>query len=100
MTNLAQGELPFMRLNSLLNTLLAPFGVELRRAGRSPLPATPSRPVGDLSSVLADMAHRGFRPQTIVDIGANRGSWSEAVARVFPEANFFLIEPIAGFEPD
>lgn len=89
-----------MTLKPLVNTLLSPLGFELHRAGQSVLPATPSRPVGNLASVLADMAHRGFRPQTIVDIGANRGGWSEEVAHVFPKANFFLMEPIPGFEPD
>jgi FkbM family methyltransferase len=89
-----------MKFISFVNKVLGAFGVELLRAQPSASPATQKRPVGDLVSVLSDMAHRGFQPRTIVDIGANRGNWSAATAEVFPAANFYLMEPIPGFESD
>jgi FkbM family methyltransferase len=83
---------------ALANRVLAPFSVELRSARRFP-PATPLRPVGELVSVLTDMAARGFRPRTILDIGANRGHWTRAAMEAFPEARYVLFEPVAALEP-
>ena len=42
---------------------------------------------------LQDAAARGFKPRSILDVGANRGDWSRMAAAVFPEAAFLLIEP-------
>jgi len=35
----------------------------------------------------------GFKPRNVVDVGANRGSWSRTAMRYFPEAQFTLFEP-------
>ena len=35
----------------------------------------------------------GFRPQHIVDVGANHGHWTRAAVRYFPLAKYTLIEP-------
>lgn len=35
----------------------------------------------------------GFSPSHIVDVGANKGTWSELAAQFFPDAYFTLIEP-------
>jgi FkbM family methyltransferase len=44
--------------------------------------------------VLFDVLRRfGFSPKHIVDIGAHHGSWTRAVLRFFPEANYTLLEP-------
>jgi len=94
------GVAPIMQPSSMVKKTLGLLGVELRRVRRPGPPGSASGAVGELVPALADMAHRGFRPRTIVDVGANRGAWSEAVAGVFPEANFFLMEPIPGFEPE
>ena len=48
---------------------------------------------------MEDMKARGFAPATIVDIGANKGDWSAAVSSVFPDAAYFLFEPVAAFDP-
>ncbi|MET0183030.1 MAG: FkbM family methyltransferase, partial [Caulobacterales bacterium] len=41
----------------------------------------------------------GWRPNTVIDIGANQGSWSLDVAREFPQATYLLIEPQQALEP-
>jgi len=36
---------------------------------------------------------RGFAPKHIVDVGANRGNWTRAALKCFPEAYYTLVEP-------
>jgi hypothetical protein len=47
---------------------------------------------------------RGFNPKHIIDVGANRGYWTRASIKFFPEAQYTLVEPqdflktyVAGF---
>lgn len=42
--------------------------------------------------VLQSIKENGFAPQTIVDIGAHVGSWSQLASQIFPMAKFFMIE--------
>jgi FkbM family methyltransferase len=35
----------------------------------------------------------GFKPQSIIDVGANTGAWTREAVQVFPEAEYTLIEP-------
>jgi FkbM family methyltransferase len=50
-------------------------------------------PKGNLVGTFRNLAARGFHPNHIVDIGANRGKWSRDAWSVFPEAGYTLIEP-------
>jgi FkbM family methyltransferase len=86
-------------MNGLLRQTCRRLGLDVRRL-RQETPATQTRPVGDLTAFLEDMRARGFQPNSIVDIGANRGEWSRTAAAVFPESRFFLLEPIAAFRPE
>lgn len=45
-----------------------------------------------MSAGLASIAARGFRPQTIVDIGAYEGGWTTEAKLVWPAAKSILIE--------
>ena len=56
-------------------------------------------PKASLLAFLWQLSAQGFRPNHIVDVGANRGSWSEKAHRVFPEAGFTLIEPQSEMQP-
>lgn len=51
------------------------------------------RPMGDMDCFLSDVAERGFRPRSILDVGANEGVWTRRASAVFPGASFLLIEP-------
>jgi hypothetical protein len=55
----------------------------------------PSRklPKGAVPPFLRNLGMRGFHPANVVDIGANRGRWSEKAASVFPATRFTLVEP-------
>lgn len=48
---------------------------------------------------LRALQQRGFVPRVVVDVGANYGGWSRAAHGVFPEAQFFLIEPQEEMRP-
>jgi len=36
---------------------------------------------------------RGFAPKHIVDVGANKGNWTRAALKYFPDAYYTLVEP-------
>lgn len=46
-----------------------------------------------ISDALATVRDWGFRPQTIVDVGAFRGDWTRLAKEVFPAAHVLMIEP-------
>jgi len=50
--------------------------------------AAPNMGVG-----LETLAARGFRPGTIVDVGAYDGGWTETANRIWPQSRPVLIEP-------
>lgn len=42
---------------------------------------------------LAEMAARGFCPQTIIDVGAFEGEWSKLARGIWPASHLVMIEP-------
>ncbi len=42
---------------------------------------------------LTGMAMRGFYPQTIIDVGAFEGAWSNMVKQIWPTSRLCMIEP-------
>jgi len=57
------------------------------------LPGSLKRPVTHMEFFLEDLKARGFMPEFILDVGANRGKWTRIAKKIFPNASFFLIEP-------
>jgi FkbM family methyltransferase len=51
------------------------------------------RPFADMQALLIFLRARGFAPDFVVDVGANRGHWTEMLKSVFPTAEVLLIEP-------
>lgn len=47
----------------------------------------------DMTLGLAEMARRGFTPQTIIDVGAFEGEWGRLAKRIWPTCRLFMIEP-------
>src|ERR1700738_1095077 len=46
-----------------------------------------------LSPFYSMLQGRGFNPKHIIDVGANRGYWTRATIRFFPDAQYTLVEP-------
>jgi FkbM family methyltransferase len=50
-------------------------------------------PKSNLKSFLTKLKRTGYQPELVLDIGANKSSWSLEVASFFPDTQFFLVEP-------
>lgn len=70
---------------SIIHNLLGRFGYKLVRKEKFPQ--------GDLLYFFNSISNRGFKPQHILDVGANKGVWSRAAKKVFPYSKFTLVEP-------
>ncbi len=67
---------------SLLNAIIRQASADEQR----------SVAMGNLSLILTLLRTIGFRPDLIVDVGANRGSWTLEAYRIFPEPRYFLVD--------
>tara|TARA_R110000850_G_scaffold60524_1_gene138828 strand:+ start:3882 stop:5600 length:1719 start_codon:yes stop_codon:yes gene_type:complete len=47
------------------------------------------------SAILRNLKELGFSPESIYDVGASNGSWTQTCADVFPGASYCLFEPLA-----
>ncbi len=54
---------------------------------------TDKRPIGNMKMLLEDLKKRGLKCKTILDIGANNTEYSRMAKKVFPNADFCLVEP-------
>lgn len=45
-----------------------------------------------MPGVIGNMKRNGFAPRTILDIGAYVGGWTDEIARIFPDADFWMFE--------
>lgn len=82
-------------MKHLVKKALHYIGIEIRKvqAGQIDEVGTDRRPIGYIHLFLEDIARRGFAPKGILDIGANRGEWTEMAKRIFPEAAVIMVEP-------
>jgi FkbM family methyltransferase len=49
-------------------------------------------------AVLQLLKRIGFSPRVVLDVGASNGAWSANCARVFPEAEYYMVEPLPDYE--
>lgn len=78
-----------------LKRILNYAGIEIRKVQRGNFNeiATDRRPIGNIRFFLEDVAKRGFVPNGIIDVGANRGEWTQMAKSIFPNASVLMIEP-------
>jgi FkbM family methyltransferase len=86
-----------LSLRDLIRKAIRLSGFEIRRIDPFP-PAAMGRPVGSLRHFFEDLRGRGFEAHNIIDIGANKTNWSKEAANIFPDARFFLFDPLVNFE--
>ncbi|HEY0579358.1 MAG TPA: FkbM family methyltransferase [Candidatus Nitrosocosmicus sp.] len=48
--------------------------------------------VPDMFSSLKNLKRIGFKPLQIVDVGAYQGEWTKNCLKIFPEANYLMVE--------
>lgn len=80
-------------LRGQIKKIAATFGVELRRNTSAYGPGAPNRPLAITELFYEDVRARGFQPRFILDVGANRGDWTEMMLGLFPGARYLLLEP-------
>lgn len=76
-----------------IKRLFGRFGLELRLTRSHHGPGSAARPLAVTNLFYEDVAARGFRPSFILDVGANRGDWTEMMLDIFPDADYLLLEP-------
>ena len=75
------------------------LGYEIRKI--DPFPGVKKeRLIGNMLSLLEDLKVRGLDCSTILDVGANRATWSRMAKAIFSDAKFCLIEPQKELEED
>lgn len=84
------------RLCSILTWRLAAPLRRILRVGGAPKAWTH---LDLMANALHHLHRRGFRPGVVFDVGAAQGYWSQAAGAVFPEAVFYLFEPLQESEP-
>ncbi|CAA6604971.1 Methyltransferase, FkbM family [Rhodospirillaceae bacterium LM-1] len=57
----------------------------------------PSQRRVSMTGALSQAKRNGFRPATIIDVGAGRGDFTRLSASIFPEADILMIEPLSEF---
>jgi len=74
-------------MKDFVKKIIRKTGFEIRRFSKV------SPPIGEVRDFLAQVKERGFHPEGIIDVGANKGSWTMMARSVFPKAKFLMIEP-------
>ena len=82
-----------IRMKRLLKAALRQMGLEVSRIPKQSNPGGADRPIANIRMFLEDIHARGFNPQGIIDVGANRGHWTRMALSVFPNARVLMIEP-------
>lgn len=82
-----------MSMKSIVKQLLWLLGFEVRRRSMGSLTSIgPDR--GSLEGSLQQVCNQGFRPETVIDVGAALGTFSLACHSLFPNAQYLLVEPL------
>jgi FkbM family methyltransferase len=85
---LAQGT---QLIKKLVQSIFTKVGLRVVRDGN--LGESSVAPSYGLDCFFAVLKRTGFHPKHIVDIGANRGSWTRKALLYFPDAQYTLVEP-------
>ena len=79
-------------LKELIQISLNKFGYRIVR--HEPLlPTGVCYPAYGLELFLSLLKRYGFNPKHIIDVGANKGTWTRRALQFFPEALYTLVEP-------
>jgi FkbM family methyltransferase len=79
-------------IRKLIQSTLKQFGYRLIRDGYASRHGVPSPEYG-LEPFFFLLKRYGFDPRHIIDIGANKGSWTRRAISFFPDACYTLVEP-------
>jgi FkbM family methyltransferase len=78
-------------MKGLIQSAANRMGYRVVRARGSP--GVEERWTHGLDTFFESLRSFGFRPQHIVDVGANRGNWTRRALQFFPAARYTMVEP-------
>jgi FkbM family methyltransferase len=79
-------------IRKLVQSTLKQFGYRLVRDGYASQHSVPPHAYG-LELFFSLLKRYGFDPRHIIDVGANKGSWTRRAISFFPNACYTLVEP-------
>jgi FkbM family methyltransferase len=79
-------------LKKLIQSAFHKFGFRIVRDG-SLTDASVSPPAYGLEPFFSLLKRYGFDPKQIIDVGANKGTWTRTALPFFPDADYTLVEP-------
>jgi FkbM family methyltransferase len=53
----------------------------------------------DLASSVQNLRQNGFRPGTVIDVGAYHGEWTRTLNKIYPDSRFLMVEANPDKEP-
>jgi FkbM family methyltransferase len=74
-------------VREIIQSVLGRFGYRLTRVENV------FQPRYGLTYLFSLLKKLGFSPKHIIDVGANRGVWTRAALKFFPDARYTLVEP-------
>jgi len=77
----------------LARYILHKLGLDIRKVSSPSMPTYAARR-DSLAGLLHQACSVGFRPGTVIDIGAAWGSFSKQCHDIFPDAQYVLVEPL------
>ena len=83
-------------MKKIIKQAINSLGLDIKRIQRElpkAVPGSESRPIGNITMFLEDVRARGFKPQGIIDVGANHGDWTKMALSIFPESKVIMLEP-------
>jgi FkbM family methyltransferase len=79
-------------LKQLIQSTFNRFGYRIVRDGSLPRSSVPP-PAYGLEPLFSLLKRYCFNPKHIVDVGANKGTWTRRALPFFPDARYTLVEP-------
>lgn len=83
------------RIFKYLQKVIAPVAVRLGFYPYNPIQDNKSKL---LARAFSNLKMNGFYPKTILDIGANHGTWTRDSLKIFPDSSYILVEPQSHLE--
>jgi FkbM family methyltransferase len=84
------------KLEKIINKGFGLLGYKMIRKQKKPLGKNNN--IFTMQNALERCFDRGLKIATVIDIGASDGRWSRNCLKIFPEANYLLIEAQVGHE--
>jgi FkbM family methyltransferase len=79
-------------LKKLIQSTFNKFGYRIVRDGAPPYTSVPP-PACGLEPFFSLLKRYGFDPKHIIDVGANKGTWTRRAFPFFPDAHYTMVEP-------